>query len=284
VRAVAIEVRMTAQELFDKGQLAEAIQQQNEQVRAHPADQDERYFLVVLLAFAGELDRAFLQLQTIDSQNPDLSGGTTVYRGLLSAEAERWAVFHGAGRPLLPPDCPAHVESRLEVLEAVRTGDAALADAALERANEHAPELQGKLNGEAFEAIRDYDDVLGPVLEVYAGGKYLWLPFDHIRQLDISEPEHQLDLLWAPAKLLDAAGEEASVHLPVLYEGSSQAEDGRARIGRLTEWVDWEDVVFRGVGQKTLLCAQADELREKGLLEVRTLELADAPSGGASDG
>jgi protein involved in temperature-dependent protein secretion len=52
----------------------------------------------------------------------------------------------------------------------------------------------------------------------------------------------------------------------------------------VTDWIDWEGVLYRGVGQKVLLSARGDATRETALLEVRNLELADAPSGGASDG
>jgi type VI secretion system protein ImpE len=275
---------MAAQELFEAGELREAIQEQNAQVKAHPTDVDARYQLVVLLAFAGELDRAFLQLDTIARQEPELAPATGVYRSLIRAEAERWAVFNREGKPLLPPDCPEHVELRVEAVEAMRAAEPDRAAAALDRANEKATPLGGELNGEAFDAIRDTDDLLGPVLEVYAGGKYLWVPLDHVRRLEISEPERELDLLWAAAQLLDVRGEEASVHLPVLYEGSHEASDGHARIGRVTDWIDWEGVLYRGVGQKVLLSARGDATRETALLEVRNLELADAPSGGASDG
>ena len=71
-------------------------------------------------------------------------------------------------------------------------GDEDAARAALERAAKGEANRPGKLDGEGFLGIRDYDDLLGSVLEVYAGETYLWLPFDQIRKLTISKPKHLL--------------------------------------------------------------------------------------------
>jgi protein involved in temperature-dependent protein secretion len=107
----------------------------------------------VLLCFAGELDRAAAQLDTLALQNPELAVGTAHYRALLGAEAERRAVHERDGAPLLPPDCPAHVEARLDALRALRAGDEPAARAALERAQADAPALEGKLDGESFDDL-----------------------------------------------------------------------------------------------------------------------------------
>ena len=89
------------------------------------------------------------------------------------------------------------------------------------------PALEGKVDGEAFTDLFDSDELLGPVLEVFAGGHYLWLPLERVRTLQIRPPKHQLELLWLPAELEDAAGDTATVHLPALYHGSIAANDAR---------------------------------------------------------
>lgn len=263
---------MNPVELSESGDLAAAIEAQNSVVRAHPTDLDARYLLSVLLCFAGNLERAFQQLNVIGSQDPELGMAASVYRSLITAEAARRSFYAEDGVPLLPPDCPTSVERRVEAVQALRRGDPDCAAAKLEEARSSEAPLEAKLNGDLASDLRDHDDFLGPALEVYAGGNYLWLPFARIRRLEIAAPTHQLDLLWAPATLVDTGGTEASVHLPVLYDGSHEAEDGRVRVGRMTDWKDREGIGFRGLGQRVLLVEHAGQASEIGLLEVRSLE------------
>ena len=269
---------MTARELFDQGRLDDAIAAQNDAVKSKPTDLDARHELSVYLCFAGNLDRAFLQLNTMSQMNPELATASDVYRSLLIADLQRRKVYHEDVKPLLPPDCPAHVEARLDAIIARRAGDAAAATAALERAAESECNRSGKLNGEAFAGIRDYDDQLGSVLEVYAGETYLWLPFDHIRKLEVSEPKHLLDLLYLPAQLEDINGTEASVHLPTTYEGSYQSEDGQVQVGQKTDWVEVPGVGYCGVGQRLLFTGTEEGTNEVGLLELRSLEFDPSAS------
>ena len=272
---------MTVQELLSAARLGDAVAAQSAAVRARPGDLDARVELMVLLCFAGELDRAAALLDTLGLQNPELAVGTAHYRALLGAEAERRAVHERDGAPLLPPDCPAHVEARLEALRALRAGDEPTARAALERAQAGVAALEGKLDGESFDDLCDRDDLLGPVLEVYAGGRYLWLPLERVRRLELSPPRRRIDLLWPAAVLVDRSGAEANVHLPALYAGSHAASDGRLQLGQMTDWQDALGLAFRGLGQKVLCARRGASEREVGLLEVRSLELSD---GGSGDG
>ena len=184
--------------------------------------------------------------------------------------------------PRAPPDPPRTAELRLQALAALRAGDAEAAEAALEQAAEESVALRGKLNGEAFGGLRDYDDVLGQILEIYAGGRCLWMPLEQIRKLEVAEPRNSLDLLWAKAELEDASGTQASVHLPVLYEGSCDHPDERVRLGRSTEWIDCRDVAFRGAGQKVLLTARGEQERQTAILELRILEIEGGPADDAT--
>jgi type VI secretion system protein ImpE len=176
---------------------------------------------------------------------------------------------------------PCHVEARLDALRALREGRAADARSALERAERARPALEGKVDGEPFADLFDSDELLGPVLEVFAGGHYLWLPLERVRTLQIRKPSHQLELLWLPAELEDAAGDTATVHLPALYHGSAAADDAGLRAGRMTEWREQGGLVVRGLGQKVLLARCGGDEREVALRELRTLEISPrAPSEG----
>ncbi len=267
---------MSAEELFQEGRLEDAIEAQIQVVKGSPADGDARFLLFTLLCFTGDLERATRQLDALASTDPQIQAGSLVYRQLLEAEAQRREVLGGEGRPVLAPDPPEDLEHRLTALACAREGDGAGADRALEAAAEASVAVGGKLNGESFEAIRDTDDLLCTVLEVFAGGRYLWLPFSQIRKLELSEPSRKLDLLWISASLQDARGNDASVFLPVLYDGSHSQAGSPLRVGRMTEWTESESLGARGVGQRVLLSVQGESERETGLLDLRLLEIEGA--------
>ncbi len=266
---------MTADELFKAGRLGDAIEAQNAEVKQRPADLDARFLLFVLLCFAGELERAERQLDVLGNQDEKIKLGSVLYRSLLAAELERRAVFEKSAKPVLPPDSPANLELRLSALERLRAGDEEAASKRIDEAVEATTALSGRLNGEPYEALRDLDDLLGTVLELFAGGRYLWMPLEKIRSLELSEPSTAIDTLWVPAQLLDANGEEARVHLPALYPGSySDADDG-VRLGRSTQWRERGEL-YIGSGQRILVTAGGDETSEHPLLSVRTLQVDKA--------
>ena len=64
----------------------------------------------------------------------------------------------------------------------------------------------GTVNGEAFEWIADADMRLGPVLEAVVNGKYYWMPFSALAQVDIDPPEDLRDMVWLPAHFLFVNG------------------------------------------------------------------------------
>jgi type VI secretion system protein ImpE len=115
------------------------------------------------------------------------------------------------------------------------------------------------------------------VLELFAGGRCLWLPLEQLRSATCEPPRHLLDLIWRPLRLVDAAGVTASVHLPALYAGSGRAADDALRLGRGTDWAEQGEGIWRGVGQRVLAYADgADALQGLGALELRSLTLATA--------
>jgi type VI secretion system protein ImpE len=266
---------MTAEQLFQSGHLADAIAEQNTQVKKRPTDVDARFMLYSLLCFAGDLERAEKQLDVLVAQDQALQSGCLVQRSLLCSEVERRRVFEGNALPLLPPDPPAWARLRVEALQWLRSGDPAKAEELIGRAIEQTPGIAGQLDGEPFEGVRDCDDLLASFVEIFAGGRYIWLPMDHVRRLEIEEPKSALDTLWRPAQLEDARGEQAQVHLPVLYAGSHLDADEGVRLGRMTHWSQ-EGGLERGRGQHVLLVARGDDCTEHGLLEIRELALPGA--------
>jgi type VI secretion system protein ImpE len=263
---------MTSIEHFQSGRLGDAIQSQTLEVKAHPADVERRYLLFAFLSFAGELERADRQLDALGAQDAQLEIGSRVYRNLLASEMSRKRVFESGEEPLIPPNSPPHVALRREALAALQRQDRELAERKLGEAADLSPALAGIAGERAFTSVRDSDDLLASVLEVFAGGRYLWLPFENVRGLTLSKPRHVLDLLWASAEIEDAGGERAAVHIPALYYGSSASSKDAIRLGRATEWND-DGGTARGQGQRILLASFSDSKGEDFEEEIPILGL-----------
>lgn len=265
---------MNPRELLEVGRLAEAIEAQTAEVKANPNDADARFQLFTLLCFAGDLERAALQLDVIGHQHAELAPGAVTYQALLHAEAHRRAVYAGEARPILPSEpVEPDVEERLRALALLGKGASGELGAALERAAEASVAVQGKLDGHAFAALRDYDDLVSTVLEIYAAGRYLWLPLTRLVRLEIRPPARRLDLLWLPVHLEDSAGNVGDVHVPALYAGSHAHVDEPVRLGRRTEWIDCAGAGYRGAGLRTYLVEREGAEREVSLLSIRRLEV-----------
>lgn len=264
---------MAIEDLIRGGRLFEAIEHQNDAVRKHPVDIDARYTLYALLGFSGDLDRAGKQLDALGHLDEKLVAGCRVYRNLIASEEMRREVYRGGARPVLPPEPPAYMERRLDAFAALKSKDAETLGGAIQEIEEEGCALKGTVDGTAFHGIRDYDDLLGPILEVYAGGRYLWMPLERIKGIEISEPANLLDLLWIHARIESREGDNYEVHLPVLYCGSHDHEDERVKLGLVTEWAPAASDLLRGFGQRTFLLATEGEDEEKPLLSLRKLEM-----------
>jgi type VI secretion system protein ImpE len=260
---------MNAGELFKAGQLPEAVDAQLKEVKAKPADHGQRLFLFELLAFAGDLDRAQRQIETINYNDMELDAAVLAYRRLLDSERARRRLFSESLVPRFFGDQPEHVKLRLEAVNRLRENRPAEAAELLTKAAALMPELKGELNGKPFSSLRDCDDLFSGVLEVMAQGGYYWVPLEQIDAMSISAPKTPRDLLWLPARLemTESAG---NIHLPVLYSGSHEHADNQVKLGRMTDWKSPEGGPTLGIGAKTFL-ADEDVVT---LLDWRQLEIA----------
>ena len=243
---------MNSKELFQAGKLAEAIQALGTELRSNPGDNQRRTFLFELLCFAGEYDRAEKHLDVLAQANKDAELGALLYRAALHAERTRDELFRKNEYPR-----------------------AALAGTA------PAP-VAGTLNGQPFQSLEDGDPRIGARLEVYAAGQYMWIPFEHIRSVEIQAPRRLRDLLWAPALVRTGPAfkdkELGEVLVPVLAPFSYRHADDAVRLGRMTEWQETEDGDVVPAGQKMLLVDGEDF----SILELRRLEIAAPETAGDS--
>jgi type VI secretion system protein ImpE len=231
---------MTAKQYFQAGQLKEAVQALNAEVRDNPADAQRRTFLFELLCFAGEYDRAEKQLNVLAQSNKQAELGAVLYHSALHAMRTRQELFDKQAFP--------------------QSGDAPDRD------------FSGSLNGKPFEWAVDADPRIGPRLELFAAGAYLWIPFEHIISIELQPPQRLRDLLWAPALVQTGPSfkdkELGEVLIPVLYPSSSKHEDEAVRLGRATAWTQENGSDPLPLGQKTFLV----DGEEFPLLEIRKIE------------
>lgn len=229
---------MGAQALFQAGKLNEAVTALGAEVRDNPADARRRTFLFELLCFQGEYDRAEKHLKVLAGAGPEAQMGAALYLSALHAERVRQQLFASQDYPPVP----AGEGSR-----------------------------KGTLNGKAFESFEDSDPRIGPRLELFAAGAYLWIPFEHIESIEVQAPARLRDLLWIPAVVRTGPAfrgtELGEVLLPVLAPFSYKDADDAVRLGRATGWdeVDGLNVPF---GQR-LFCVDGEDIP---ILEVRQVE------------
>jgi type VI secretion system protein ImpE len=266
---------MSAIEPFHDGKLTDAVEAQFQQVKSNPTDPGRRLFLAELLAFSGDLDRARRQLDAIAPTEPRVVAALTELRNLLNAQSARAKLFHDGEPPALFGETqPEQISLRLAALDRIRAGFPAEAAALLAQAAEATPDLPGTLDGRPFTRLRDTDDRLAGVLEVFALGRYYWVPLENVAGLAMNPPKFPRDLLFIPTRL-ELAEETGEVHLPALYPDSHAEPDDRFRLGRLTEWrAAGDGGPAVGIGAKVF---QLDD-QDVALIDFRQLARIEVPA------
>ena len=259
---------VTAKALYEAGELQAAIDEVTRTVKSDPSDSRQRTFLFELLCFAGDFDRAERQLDVLGHQSATAEVGVQVYRNNIRAERDRRRLFAEGLHPYFLTDPPTYVELHLDAINRLREGNFAEARQLLDRAEEERPALTGKLNGIQFLDFRDYDDIIGPALELIVQDHYTWLPFEQIKQIEIGAPKQLRDLMWVAARIESTDGTIGEVFIPALYSGSSEHANDQVKLGRMTDWKKIEKDLFLAAGLRLFLVDNED----KAMLEVRSIE------------
>lgn len=199
-----------------------------------------------------------------------------VYREALANEALRAEIFSGNRTPLIFGDPEEWTALLLEALKLGAAGEIEKSQDMRVAALEQAPTIGGTLNGKPFDWIADADTRIGPNLEAIINGRYFWVPFHHIKDLRIEEPEDLRDLVWVMAELHWQNGGEAVALIPTRYPGSESSSDPQLQLARKTEWQDHGHDLFAGLGQRMLI-TDDDECS---LLEVRNVTLESSAGDG----
>jgi type VI secretion system protein ImpE len=240
---------MTARQLFDAGKVRESEKQLTAYLRDNPTDAGQRTFLFELLCFSGNYSRAEKQLAVLSQGSRDAELGALLYFATLHAEQTRHQMFESQDFPR----------------------QAAVASP------------PGTLNGRPFQSLTDCDPDLGARLEVFAGGTYLWIPFEHLASIEMEPPRKLRDTLWRPAivrasKSFQGGAELGEVLIPVLYPFSWKHPNESVWLGRVTDWAADNEGKQYPSGQRTW----SMDGEEIPFLEVRSVEFSAQQSADAA--
>lgn len=266
---------MEAIQLFQQSRLDDAIASLSAALRQRPADVDLRYNMAALLGFAGEFDRVLTHLDFIAGERPELATAVAMYTSSCHAEEERRRIHATGHTPGTDKQNEAAVRRRVALRTSLRNGDpAAAARSMAEIAAE--PVVPASLGDAVPARFVDTDEGTGALLEIFVGGRCLWVPTGNLRSIEFGKPRGLLDLLWAQCAIETTTGVKYSAHLPVLYAGSHAHADPQVRCGKKTVWEDQLGVAFRGHGARVFAAGGA----EVGILELRKVRFVSPGSGG----
>lgn len=272
-----------AEQLLREGDPQAALKRLQDDVRANPGNMKLRVFLAQLLCVLGQWERALNQMKLAAEMDAAAIPMAQMYGEAVRCEAVRREVFKGRKSPMIlgEPDqwLALLIESRLRA----GRGEAAQAEELRGRAFEEAPVSFGQIDGQRFEWIADADSRLGPVLEAMINGRYYWVPFARLSTIAIDAPEDLRDLVWMPAHLEFANGGDTLALIPTRYPGSESSGDGLVALARKTEWTEFAEGAFSGLGQRML----ATDAGDHPILEVRSITIGEsaaaADAAGAAD-
>ncbi|MES2069606.1 MAG: type VI secretion system accessory protein TagJ [Pseudomonadota bacterium] len=274
---------MSAVESLKSGDLQEALQSLQQEVRQHPADSKRRVFLFQLLAVLGQWERAMTQLTVIGDLDANAMPMVHAYREAVRCEVLRQEIFEGKRSPVIFGDPEPWIAQLLEALRFGAAGDFHNSHIAREQAFAAAPGVSGTINEQRFEWIADADPRLGPVFELIAKGNYYWIPMHHIRSLRIEAPSDLRDNVWMPVGVNLVNGGELVGFIPTRYALTAQQladADNSLLLARRTAWSEPAPGLFWGSGQRMFATDETDYP----LMEVRSIVFEHAAGASLANG
>jgi type VI secretion system protein ImpE len=267
-----------AEQALRDGDLPRALKLLTEQVRAKPQDAKLRVFMFQLLCVVGQWDRALNQLNVSLELDASTLPMVQTYREAIACETLRMQVFKGQKVPMLFGEPENWTALFIEAMLRDGRGEPGAAAQLREQALEQAPTSRGQIDGQPFEWIADADTRLGPMLEVVINGKYYWLPWNRLTQVDIDPPQDLRDAVWMPAHFQFTNGGEVVGLIPTRYPDTDLQVGDRLSLARSTDWRETSPGFCVGLGQRLIVTDQA----EFGLMDLRSVTIEGEDRVGAS--
>ena len=258
-----------AEESLAEGDLEQSLSALMDKVRNDPSNIENRIFLFQLLAVLGQWDRALTQLKVVGELDAITLAMVQTYRQALRCEVFRAGVFNGKRSPMVFGDPEQWIALLLEALKLTAQGQLAQSQTMREEAFEHASVTSGVINEQPFEWISDADSRLGPTLECILNGRYYWIPFNRIREINIEEPCDLRDEVWMPAYFTWANGGEAVGLIPTRYPGTEKSDNAQLVRAKKTAWIEQGNDLYLRLEQHMLATDQG----EYPLMDIRNITL-----------
>jgi type VI secretion system protein ImpE len=172
------------------------------------------------------------------------------YREAIRCEFLRKDVFLGHKTPQIFGDPQQWIALLVQALKLITQQQYKEAQQLRNEAFELAPTSSGTINGEDFEWFSDADSRLGPVIEAVINGQYFWVPFTQIKSITIEAPTDLRDIVWTPVHFVWVNGGETVGLIPTRYPQSDISEDNLIKLARKTDWLEQNDEIFIGLGQR----------------------------------
>lgn len=259
---------MNAKDLIKEGKLSEVRAVLVEAVKTAPTDIAKRTLLFQVMLYLGEWDKAEKQLDILGLHDKELFTTIDHYKKLVQAERERVKVIRGEEIPSFLPKTPEYFPLYAQAVQTFRDGEIDKSEGNFQKLNEIIPEITGSVNGEEFSGLRNTDTLLGCFLETFAHERYVWVPFESIRELIITPPKNFQDLLWLEATLTTWEGLTMNCVLPTVYPESFYEEENTLKLGRMTDWKNMGGSFYKGLGQQVFEFGD----REMAILEIQEIQ------------
>lgn len=265
---------LNSEEALKAGNLGQALADIQQALRKEPANVQYRIFLFQLLSIMGQWERAMTQLNVLADIDAATLAMVQTYREALRCEVFRKEVFEGLKTPLIFGEPEQWMALLLQALGLAARQNYPEAKKLREQAFESAPATSGSIDGDHFDWLADADLRIGPMLEAIINGRYYWVPFQHLKTLNIEKPEDLRDLVWLPAHFVWQNGGDTVGLIPTRYVDSEISQDSAIQLARKTEWQEPDEGFFIGKGQRLLSTNHNDYA----LMDIREIRFAEPNS------
>ncbi len=266
---------MTPEDYLKQGDLNESLRLLQEQVKKQPANSEYRIFLFQLLSIMGQWERALTQLRVVKELDDKAIALAQMYQQIIICEQFREQVFSGSKKPLIVGEPNKWIALLIQALK-LATEEKYVASLELRsQAFEEAPKIAGTINDDAFVWLADSDVRIGPVIEAFINGRYIWTTLENLSDIIIEKPADLRDLVWLPAHFTWKNGGENYGLLPTRYPYSYQS-DPLLALSRKTIWQEYSNDLSIGYGQKMWITDIADyPMMETWIIKIHSVSEND---------
>ncbi len=258
---------LSAEEYFQQGNLELALSAAADQVKKAPNDEQARTFFVELLCVKGDFERADSQLTALMTLKPDLALAVATWRQLIHAAQVREDVYSLKAKPDVIEEPTSSIKIALEILVALNEKDEERLASLVASIDESQQANQYWVNDGPAMMLRDLDDVTANIFEVLGtNGKYFWVDFSQVVEIELIKPTRILEVLWRKANIVLTNGTEGEVYIPSIYP---KAGTEAAALGRETDWVETCSL-YQGMGLRTWLLGD-DELAINDVVSLKSV-------------